>query len=416
MPVPPSGPLRRVPVPRRAPVRAQPRRSSSSAGPWLALLGLLAVAGSVAGGVWLMKNRTTSPAPSPTAASLPAPPAGVAEPAEPPTPAVVSPEQVQQAVAEAPLLAPGAARALLTEAARRGQVPGHALDSALHIASVGFADLDRATLDELGDLFARSWSARPARDQGRIQAYLQYARSGEPLSPEAVTAGRTLFVESVRALPAASQGRLTAAFGKAVATGIAYQQQAEERARVAALTPLPPAEAPPPALADDLPESAQARDHTSRWPTTSATSPVAAPASGEPSAESDAGDRGSRGRSESYWRSRAAGARSAVESAEKRVRDLEEQATRGGPVVPGPLPPACQAGVRYNPAGLSPVKLRDESRNAVSCDSEILRQQGARNTQNQLDAARESLTRAQKALDALEDEARRAGALPGWLR
>lgn len=407
MPVPHSGPPRRVTAPRRAPVRAPQRRTSSSAGPWLALLGLLAVAGSVAGGMWFLKTRTASPAPSPSAASLPAPPSGVAEPAEP-TPAAVSPEQVRQAVAEAPLLAPGTAQALLTETARRGQIPGHALDNALYIAGIGFADLDRATLDELGELFARSWSARPARDQARILAYMQFARLGEPLSPEAVTAGRTLFVESVRALPAASQARLTAAFGKAVAAGIAHRQQAEERARVAEL-------APPPPQAHNLPQAEQARAHAWGGAMTGESSLVEARGSSGSSVGYQSDERGASGQGEAYWRSRAAGARSAVESAEKRVRDLEQQATRGGPLVPGPLPPACQAGARPG-GGEGSVELRDRSRNTVRCDSEILRQQGARITQNQLDAARESLKRAQTAHDALDEEARRAGALPGWLR
>lgn len=353
--------------------------------------------------------------------SAPDPPAALV-PADA-TPAALTAEQVAQAVAEAPLLAPEAARALLTEGARRGQAPGHALDSALYVASVGFPDLDRTSLDELGGLFARAWSARSAADQGRIQAYMQYARAGEPLSPESVAAGRALFGESVRSLPPASQARLTTLFATAVAAGIAHQQRAEERTRVAALTPLPAAETPKPAPPADM--SPQARAHASRWPAASGSSgpgAAAANTTSEPRAgyASDRARDASTGGSESYWRSRAGSARSAVTAAEKRVRDLEEQATRGGPVVSGPLPAACQASAPTRGGHESGTVLGpsawERTKNVVHCDGEILRQQQAQGTQTQLDAAREQLKRAQKALEALEDEARRAGALPGWLR
>jgi hypothetical protein len=328
-------------------------------------------------------------------------------------------------VADAPLLSPGAARELLAESARRGQAPTHALDGALFVAGVGFADLDRATLDGLGEMFSQSLSTRSAADRGRIQAYMQYARAGEPLSPEAVAAGRALFAQSVRSLPAGSQARLTALFEKAVIAGIAHQQQAEERARQAALAPLPAVETPAATQADTSGRVAQAVSGGSRRPAGSAGGGgIALGVAVEGGRNADPVDRGSgasTGGSESYWRSRAASARTAVATAEKRVHDLEEQAARGGLVVPGPTSAACQAGVETSVGGVTTwkggaVELRDAARNAKRCDSEILRQQAARDTQTQLDSAREALKRAQKALDDLEDEARRAGALPGWLR
>jgi hypothetical protein len=339
-----------------------------------------------------------------------------------PSPAVPSAEQVAQALAEAPVLAPDAARALLEDAARRGEAPGHALDVALYVASAGFADIDRATLDELSGLFAKSWRTRSAADQGRIQAYLRYARAGEPLSPEAAAKGRALFGEGVRSLPPAAQARLTALFGTAVTAGITHRQRAEERTRVAVLNPPPLAEAPAPTAETSL----QARAHASRWPAAEAGSgdgtltAVTAESAGQDASEP--GLTRSTGRGESYWRSRAASARSAVEAAEKNVRRLEEQASRGGPAVAGPLPAACQAGVvtayrgQSTVGGRGAIELRDASRNSVHCDSEVQSQQAARNAQSQLEAARASLKRAQKALDDLDDEARQAGALPGWLR
>jgi hypothetical protein len=116
--------------------------------------------------------------------------------------------------------------------------------------------------------------------------------------------GRALFAEGGRARPAPSQGRMTELFARALAAGIAHQQQAEERARVAALTPLPLAEAASPALAETPPPSAQA----SRWPGRSASTPVGT-ADG-PSTGSGAAESVSRGESDwdrlnakiQYWR------------------------------------------------------------------------------------------------------------------
>ena len=417
MPHPQSGPPRRGPVPRRAPARPRPRPRRSSSG---RLAVVLVVAGIVtASGValWLVKGRVNLAASAPAqlgdTAVLPAD--DVAAPAEP-TGAAVTEEQVRQAVAAAPLLTSEAARVLLTEQARRGQATTHALDGALAVASVGFADLDRGTLDELGQLFRGTWGHRSDAQVGRIQAYLQYARAGEPLSPQSVAAGRALIVEGVRALPAAAQGRLGVLFEKAVAAGIAHQQQAEERARVAAAMPLLPVEAP--LLSPSAETSRQQASFAGGWPEPVAAGTAVAVTSSEPVRGGYASDpRGaeSAAKSESYWRSRAASARSALAAAEKRVRDLEEQAARGGLVVPGPIGVACQAGTFIGQRAPT-AEDREASRNARQCDGEILRQQRARTTQGELEAARDSLKRAQKALEDLEEEARRAGALPGWLR
>jgi hypothetical protein len=364
------------------------------------------------GAIWWSRSSGTAPASSRAVS-----PVAVETPSAAPAPVALTEGQVQRVVADAPLLTPAAARALLEEDARRGQARTHALDRALFVASVGFADLDRPTLDELGALISRSWSTRSAADQGRIQAYLQYVRAGEPLSPEAADTGRALLVESVARLSPPSRARLTALFEKAVSAGIAHQRQAEERGRRAAAEPLPATDASFPPVDEDAPEPADLDRRAGAGPS----GPTAAPMAAAEARGDDARDR--RGpASETYWRSRAASARAAVAAAEKRVHDLEEQAARGGPVAPGPLPAACQAGtvVGYGGetflAGKGAVQLREESKNQVHCDSEVLRQQAAQNTQKQLEAARASLDRARKALDDLEDEARRAGALPGWLR
>lgn len=399
MPVPSSVPVRRAHVARRAPVRARHRSSSSSAGPWIALLGLLAVAGSVALGVWFMKRRPAYPAPAPEVASQEAPPAVVAEP----KPAVASLEPAQRAMAEAPLLTPESARALLTEIARRGQDPGHALDSALFVASVGFADLDRATLDELGERFARSRSARSTSEQGRIQAYMRHAREGEPLSPEAIAEGRALFAEGVRALPAASQGRLRALFAKAVAAGIAHQQQAEERARVAALMPLQSAQMPSPARAEIPPQSAQARADASRWPGTSGRNPAAGTTDG-PGPTSEAAESASPGESDwdklnaknQRWRDVYRPAKAKVDRLQAEVAKLEEDAKNNFV------------------SGLRPLK-RGESYGSNLPDPNSPYTTYAQQIQIRLPAARRELDQARQALAWVEEAAHKDGVASGQL-
>jgi hypothetical protein len=181
----------------------------------------------------------------------------------------------------------------------------------------------------------------------------------------------------------------------------------------------------PPSGGDETPESAEPPPEGDHAPLADAAAgswdereEVASSEGAAPSVEREPARASDAAANESYWRSRASQARSRVAAAESRVRELEGKAARGGPLAPGPLPPACQAGVAHEPgsSGLPPVKLRDYSRGAVHCDSEILRQQEAQKTQAQLEAAREAVRAAQEAVEDLEEEARRAGAHPGWLR
>jgi|SRR5437867_11064498 len=99
---------------------------------------------------------------------------------------------------------------------------------------------------------------------------------------------------------------------------------------------------------------------------------------------------GGRRRTETYWRDRATRARTAVEEADAKVKDLE----------------ARVAAIRND---MNPVNTQDPNR-LQSRDREL------REAIDALDAARLSADAARKALSDLEEEARRAGALPGWLR
>ena len=99
---------------------------------------------------------------------------------------------------------------------------------------------------------------------------------------------------------------------------------------------------------------------------------------------------GGRRRTEAYWRGRATRAREAVDEADGKVRDLE----------------ARIAALRND---MNPVNTQDPNR-LQTRDREL------QEATDGLDAARRAADAARKAQADLEEEARRAGALPGWVR
>lgn len=99
---------------------------------------------------------------------------------------------------------------------------------------------------------------------------------------------------------------------------------------------------------------------------------------------------GGRRRTEAYWRGRATRAREAVDEADGKVRDLE----------------ARIAALRND---MNPVNTQDPNR-LQTRDREL------QEAMDGLDAARRAADAARKAQADLEEEARRAGALPGWVR
>ena len=99
---------------------------------------------------------------------------------------------------------------------------------------------------------------------------------------------------------------------------------------------------------------------------------------------------GGRRRTEAYWRGRATRAREAVDEADGKVRDLE----------------ARIAALRND---MNPVNTQDPNR-LQTRDREL------QEAMDGLDAARRAADAARKALADLEEEARRAGAMPGWVR
>jgi cell division protein FtsN len=99
---------------------------------------------------------------------------------------------------------------------------------------------------------------------------------------------------------------------------------------------------------------------------------------------------GGRRRTEAYWRGRATRLRDAVAEADQRIKELETRI----------------AGLRND---MNPTNLQDPNR-LQTRDRELREAMGS------LDAARREAETARKALDGLEEEARRAGAPPGWVR
>ncbi|MEW6364263.1 MAG: hypothetical protein AB1714_06445 [Acidobacteriota bacterium] len=113
------------------------------------------------------------------------------------------------------------------------------------------------------------------------------------------------------------------------------------------------------------------------------TSPVTAPAAPAPEVEPK-----SRGQDESYWRSRTSQFVKAKADAQARVDELQSQLNMLYPVMWATDDPARRA--------------------------ELMNQVDAK--EKAIAAARQALAKANEDLDNLADEARRAGALPGWVR
>jgi hypothetical protein len=110
--------------------------------------------------------------------------------------------------------------------------------------------------------------------------------------------------------------------------------------------------------------------------------------------------------SEASWRSAASAARRRIQTAEKRVQELDGKA----------------AGLMYAPTGdcnlgSAGAHMSKEELLKYKCVDPVASWQGERQrTLTELDQAKAELDKARKALDTLEESARKQGALPGWLR
>lgn len=136
-----------------------------------------------------------------------------------------------------------------------------------------------------------------------------------------------------------------------------------------------------------------ARTYTNQsLPQSAEASPTPAP---EPSpSPSPPGETHGTARGEAHWRGRATSLSSALAAAEQRVKRAQEEydAARKGNIQPLPIDAVSQ---------VPPIAQ-------VNPEADRL--------QKELEAAKAGLTQAQKAVADLEEEARKAGVPPGWLR
>ncbi len=368
-------------------VRRAPQRGSRL---WVWTAGMAAVFVAAVAVVWALRVRSVDTGPSgPTRQVELAP---VTAPSEAPS----VPEGVGTL-----LLTDGVAQALVDELASRGFRPASLQDATLATADRGFAALDPAERDELGRLFRGAYARRPTGEQAEIEGYLGHVRGGVFLPAEQAERGRRLLASALGDLQPAMRQRLQVLFGAAVEAGMRERRAAEERGRLAiASGPLsaPNGSAapvsPPRVMPDPVGDRSRPREV------------VAAATTAQPRAQ--AAERG-----EDHWRGRVAKARADITAAETRLARADAEAKK---TMYGTAAPPTESGTCNIPDYV--VRQGSEAIKKWSCTTSDgysdLRKHGV--SLAAVEAAKADLERARTALADLEEEARRAGALPGWLR
>jgi hypothetical protein len=336
------------------------------------------------------------PPPEPAASAPAAQPSSRPPDTPPPDPRKARELAVSAAVEHSAFLTRAGAEALVADQERRGQAVGDLEEAGLLSAINGFSVLPPARAREVGDSLGEVY-ARMSNDQrSRLESLFGQIRSGTA-QPEHVAEAVTLLNEGASRLPAPMRARLQAQFEGAMKTSVSMRAEAAmhpDQGPVPGAYPTASLRAPAraPAVAGDPRGAAPARREA-------------------PEASGTGGSRDDRG--EAYWRGRATAARAAVDAAQRRVADLEQRAARFGPIHPGPITAPCQAGVQTGGhRSINP----DSANKTVTCNIDALLQQEGWKVQAELEQARAALERARRALEGLDEEARRAGALPGWLR
>jgi hypothetical protein len=352
---------------------------SSRAGAWLlALVGMVTLA-LVAGVVYYwMVGAGLAEAP----AAL-APPTTTAPRAGAPVPKRDPKATADELVALAPEITPAAA-VLLVREVPNAVGPGLA-DFGLLIATRGFAHMERADLDEMSALIEQSYATLPPADHKWMGDYMRMLRDGS-LSPADGDRGRRLLTQAVRALPDGPRERLRSLMEAAIRAGLEARRQAEARGQQALLaaTPVTPA---PVVAARSTPESGEPGPATPR------------PPRGLPS----------QGKGEAYWRARMAAARGQVTQLKAEIGALDKEAAR---FVYGPGPePSCSS-IANTPAEAA----AQQSCLKTKQNWQLTWQAQQKDRLDRLARKRDELAEAERAIGDVEDEARRDGALPGWLR
>jgi len=327
-------------------------------------------------------SQTSSP-PSPDAGTPPST-EGAATSSPPPT----DPSAV---LAAAPELTADSARMLLETA------PGAGVDvvarASLLEATHGFSYLTPDELRDLGAVFGQAYAHLTPNDRGRLESYLQRVRAGDPGTPEEEARARQLFNAAVSALSPADRQRLQAVYARAIAASLTAKTVAARRAsEPVVLAAAEPSPSVTPTAGTARSATLAAATGSDRLSSSVAVSP---PAADTPS---------SRGHGEAYWRRRAQELRSAVASLEAEVAELDAYATK----------------LAY---GVSTTRVRPGTSGAMATaiqEQNVAAQKGWEmergRVMTRLEKARRELAAAKQRLADLDDEARRDGALPGWLR
>ena len=302
--------------------------------------------------------------------------------------APAAPDPVAAAVAANSLLTPEAARALADAWKSRGLATDDLGETALLMALKGFGRVPAGQAEALRTSFERLYAALPPSDRGTAERLLGQIREGRADSGDLGRAA-ALMDAGARKMDESSRSRFREQYSGAVVMAVAMRDESD---RIAAAGP-PVYVAPAPVLAAERAEVVIAEAQPRGGPMAGLSSGTATSSSS--ARESSGGD----GRGEAYWRQRAAQLRSDVARAQAAVTTAET-ALRGE--ILRDRPPDCSL-----PPGLTMEQIK---RWKCYVGSAVPAARA------RVEQAQANLERAKRALDGLDDEARRAGALPGWLR
>jgi hypothetical protein len=220
------------------------------------------------------------------------------------------PTDASAVLAAAPELTPESARMLVEMA------PGAPVDvvvrTSLLEATRGFARLSPDELRDLGAVFTNAYGHLTIHDRGRLEAYLQRVRAGDPSTAADEAHARRLFNTAVMALTQAERQRLQALYGRAITASFATRRDAIQLAREPGPTFV---------AAEEKPMVAESPGTIAALPSSAA---GAVPAPDESDSEPDALTReGKRGRANMY-RSQLALAEAYVKRAEAGLKWAED--------------------------------------------------------------------------------------------
>lgn len=282
---------------------------------------------------------------------------------------------------------------------RRSVSTGSPEEGALVAAVDGIRLLPSERAREVGQALQVLYDSLQVDDRTSLERMLR-AIQGGTAEPREITDALRLMTAAAERLPDVQRARLQRSLEAAVLAAVDIRAAAADQNRAAAVYEQESRQTSAPAIGVQPPALTPRANNSGRTGT----------GSSEQSRDFV------RQRGEEYWRQRAIAGRAAVVAAEQRVSELERQ-TKNAVITLGPRGPTCVEGLsigqRGPVSGRGSIELRDASRGVVTCRDP---DSTTRERLAELEQARRALTNARRTLSALEEEARQAGALPGWLR